>query len=30
MTITDPQYLFGFAAMLTAIAAVIWALRRRP
>jgi len=30
MTISDPTLLFGFAAILGAMASVIWACRRKP
>jgi len=30
MTITDPTILYGLAAMISASACVIWAIRRRP
>ena len=26
----DPQLLFGFAAVLSAFASLVWAIRRRP
>jgi hypothetical protein len=26
----DPQWLFGLAALVSALASVVWALRRKP